>query len=472
MNPKDVPLESFQSKFAADEIEQIFEAMADGVWVCDSTPTLLWINSACEELNSIKREDVCGKSVDELLSSGNFDNDVTHRVLNGKKSITIIQKVKSKRTLLVNGIPIFDDQGNVKFIVGSERDVTELNLLKEQLEQKQALARKIQSELLTMKMQELKMEEIISVSEAMVRVMDTVLRVANFDTTVLLTGPSGSGKSMIAKLIHDGSSRRDKPFLILNCGAIPDLLAEAELFGYSDGAFTGAQKGGKMGLIEAADGGTLFLDEIDSFSLDVQVKLLTFLDTKSFIKVGGRQLQQVDVRLITATNSNLESKVAMGEFRPDLWYRLNVVPIDIPPLAERPDDIGPLITRYINQLSGRYGTKKFINRSAMDILSRYHYPGNVRELENILEHSYVLCQYDQIGTEDLPQNVLDSVNPIRSLQSTTNNLKQALEAVEREYLHSACQNFKTQADIAASLGTSQPSIARLLKKYGFRAGVS
>jgi PAS domain S-box-containing protein len=471
MKPKDVPLDSFQSKFAADEIEQIFDAMADGVWVCDSTPTLLWINSACEELNNIKREDVCGKSVDELLSSGNFDNDVTHRVLNGKKAITIIQKVKSKRTLLVNGMPIFDGEGNVKFVVGSERDVTELNLLKEQLEQKQALARKMQSELLTMKMQELKMEEIISVSESMVRIMDTVLRVANFDTTVLLTGPSGSGKSMIAKLVHDGSSRRDKAFLTLNCGAIPDSLAEAELFGYSDGAFTGAQKGGKMGLIEAADGGTLFLDEIDSFSLDVQVKLLTFLDTKSFIKVGSRQLQQVDVRLIAATNSDLESKVEMGKFRPDLWYRLNVVPIDIPALAQRPDDIGPLTTRYINQLSGRYGTKKSIDRSAMDILSRYHYPGNVRELENILEHSYVLCQSDLIDAEDLPQNVLDSVNPIRSLQSTTNNLNQALEAVEREYLHSACQNFKTQADIAASLGTSQPSIARLLKKHGFKIGV-
>ena len=468
MGQKEDQLENIQRIFAADEMEHIFEAMADGVWVCDSTPRLLWINSACEELNNIRREDVCGKSVDELLSSGNFDTDVTHRVLNGKKSIAIIQKVKSKRTLLVNGTPIFDDQGNVKFVVGSERDVTELNLLKEQLEQKQEFAQKIQSELLTMKMRELKMEEIISASEAMERVMDTVLRVANFDTTVLLTGPSGSGKSMIAKLIHDGSSRREKPFLILNCGAIPDSLAEAELFGYSDGAFTGAHKGGKMGLIEAADGGTLLLDEIDAFSLDVQVKLLTFLDTKSFIKVGSRQLQQVDVRLIAATNSDLESRVAMGKFRADLWYRLNVVPIEVPALAERPDDIVPLIAHFIQQLSSRYGTKKSVDRSALDVLSRYHYPGNVRELENILEHSYVLCQSSQIGTEDLPQNVIDTVNPIRSLQSTTKNLKQALEAVEREYLYTACQQHKTQVDIATSLGTSQPSVARLLKKHGFR----
>ncbi|MGI9316611.1 MAG: sigma-54 interaction domain-containing protein [bacterium] len=468
MSQKETQLENIQQIFAAEELQQIFEAMADGVWVCDSTPRLLWINSACEELNNIRREDVCGKSVDELLSSGNFDTDVTHQVLNGKKPIAIIQKVKSKRTLLVNGIPIFDDQGNVKFVVGSERDVTELNLLKEQLEQKQALAKKIHSELLTMKMRELKTKEIISASESMERVMDTVLRIANFDTTVLLTGPSGSGKSMIAKLIHDGSSRRDHPFMILNCGAVPESLAEAELFGYSDGAFTGAQKGGKIGLIEAADGGTLFLDEIDAFSLDVQVKLLTFLDTRSFIKVGSRQLQQVDVRLVTATNSDLEAKVEMGKFRSDLWYRLNVVPIAIPALSERQDDIVPMIALFIKQLSDRYGTEKTIDKSAVDILSRYHYPGNVRELENILEHSYVLCQSDKISTEDLPDNVLDTVNPIRSLQSTTKDLKQALEAVEREYLYTACQNHKTQVEIAASLGTSQPSVARLLKKHGFR----
>ena len=472
MNQNKTQIESIQGIFAASELEQIFEAMADGVWVCDSTPTLLWINSACEDLNNIKREDVCGKSVDELLSYGNFDKDVTHRVLSEKKPVAIIQKVKSKRTLLVNGIPIFDDQGNIKYVVGSERDVTELNLLKEQLEQKHEITKKIQSELLSMKMRELKMEEIVSTSEAMERVMDTVLRVADFDTTVLLTGPSGSGKSLIAKLVHDGSSRRDKPFLILNCGAIPDSLAEAELFGYTDGAFTGAQKGGKSGLIEAADGGTLLLDEIDAFSLDVQVKLLTFLDTKSFIKLGSRQVSQVDVRLIAATNSNLEAKVEAGSFRSDLWYRLNVVPVKIPGLADRPDDIVPLITRYIRKLSSQHGSKKTIDRHAMDVLSRYHYPGNVRELENILEHSYVLCSSDEISTADLPQNVLDTVALNRSIRATTDNLKQALETVEREYLFSACQRYKTQSDIAAALGTSQPSVARLLKKHDIRIETS
>jgi len=462
-------LETIQNVFATGELEQIFEAMADGVWVCDATPTLLWVNSACEALNDIKREDVCGKSVDELLDRGNFDTDVTHRVLREKKPVAIIQKVLSNRTLLVNGVPIFDSAGKVKFVVGSERDVTELNLLREEIEQKQEIARKIQSELLSMKMRDLKLQEIVSVSEPMERVMETVLRVANFDTTVLLTGPSGSGKSMIAKLIHDGSDRREKPFLTLNCGTVPGSLAEAELFGYTDGAFTGAQRGGKIGLIEAAEGGTLFLDEIDAFPLDIQVKLLTFLDAKSFIKVGGRKIQQVDVRLIAATNSDLETLVQEGRFRDDLWYRLNVVPIKLPALVERPDDILPLIGHYMKRLTERHGVAKTIGRNVIDVLTRYHYPGNVRELENILEHSFVMCQSNEITVNDLPQNVLDTPSSVRAIPKNTRNLKQALESVERECLKSACIRHTTQTDIARFLGTSQPTVARLLKKHKLRS---
>jgi PAS domain S-box-containing protein len=462
-------LETVQNIFATGELEQIFEAMADGVWVCDATPTLLWINSACEALNDIKREDVCGKSVDELLDRGNFDTDVTHRVLREKKPVAIIQKVLSNRTLLVNGVPIFDAAGNVKFVVGSERDVTELNLLREEIEQKQEIARKIQSELLSMKMRDLKLQEIVSVSDSMEHVMETVLRVANFDTTVLLTGPSGSGKSMIAKLIHDGSDRRERPFMTLNCGTVPGPLAEAELFGYTDGAFTGAQRGGKSGLIEAAEGGTLFLDEIDAFTLDIQVKLLTFLDAKSFIKVGGRKVQQVDVRLIAATNSDLEVLVQEGRFRSDLWYRLNVVPIEMPALVDRPDDILPLIGHYMKRLSGRHGVAKTIDRNVIDVLTRYHYPGNVRELENILEHSFVMCQSNEITVNDLPQKVLDTTSPVRAIAKNARNLKQALESVEREYLKSACIRHATQSDIARFLGTSQPTVARLLKKHKLRS---
>lgn len=452
----------------SNQLLSVIEAMTDGVWVCDSNMTLLWINSACEELNEIKRENVCGRTVDELLGEGNFDTDVTHQVLKNKKSVAIIQQVKSGRTLLVNGVPVFDENGDVSLVVGSERDLTELNLLKNELEENLQINSRIHSELLALKLRDLKMKKIVAASEAMEQVMDTVFRVANFDTTVLLNGASGSGKSMMARVLHDGSARRDKPFLSLNCGAIPPTLVEAELFGYAGGAFTGALKSGKVGLIEAADGGTLFLDEIDAFPLEMQVKLLTFLDAKSFIRVGDTKVQQVDVRLIIATNKNLKEKVEAGEFREDLWFRLSVVPIKLPTLQERKEDLPVLISRVQEDLSEKFGIKKKLDQDAAEILTRYSFPGNVRELENILEHAYVLCDGDRISVKDLPENVKETALPSRVPINDSATLDTAIQEVEYDFLKKACHRYHRQIDVANAIGVSQPTVARLLRKHGIK----
>lgn len=453
--------------FGADQIRQlvsIFEAMADGVWVCDATPRLLWINSACEQLNDIKREEVCGKTVEELLVQGNYDADVTSRVLRERRPVAINQKVRSGRTLLVNGVPVFGDDGEITYVVGSERDLTELNLLREELDRNHQLNRKINSELLAMKLRDLKMKEIVAESEAMARAMETALRVADFDATVLLTGPTGSGKSLIARVIHEGSSRHDRPFMSLNCGAIPQTLIEAELFGYVTGAFTGAQKGGKSGLIEVADGGTLFLDEIDAFPLDVQVKLLTFFDTQGFIRVGGTKVHSVDVRIITATNQDLGEYVKSGKFREDLWFRLNVVPLALPALRERREDIPPLVHNILDRLGARYGIAHHVSPEVLELLCRYDFPGNVRELENVLERGFVLSRREEIGVDDLPSEVRQAVLPQRELWQAP-SLRHAVEALERDWLAHACRKHHRQVDVAEQLSVSQATVARLLKKH-------
>jgi PAS domain S-box-containing protein len=442
--------------------------MHDGVWVCDTTPRLLWMNSACEILNDIRREEVCGKLVDELLEAGNFDHDVTRRVLRERRAVAINQKVKSGRTLLVNGVPVFDEQGNIVYVVGNERDLTELNVLRHELSQSLQLSRRMQSELLALKKQDLQMREIVAESEAMERALDTAMRAAQFDSTILLTGPSGSGKSLIASFIHGSSRRREAPFLSLNCGAIPQSLLEAELFGYVRGAFTGAHKDGKLGLIEAAEGGTLFLDEIDAFPSEIQVKLLTFLDTRHIIRVGDTRPRQVDVRLIAATNRDLEAAVAAGGFREDLWFRLNVVPVALPPLSERPEDIPPLVHRWLAHLEKRHSVHRGISPEALEVLCHYAYPGNVRELQNILENCFVLCQSEAIGIRDLPRAVRDAL-PHRGAAAKAPRLADALDHAERACLERACALHGRQADIAAELGVSQPSVARLLKKHGVKA---
>lgn len=461
------PLNFLYQPVSLELVFQVLEAMTDGVWVCDAKETLVWVNSACEQLNDIRRDQVCGKTVDQLQGQGNYDRDVTHQVLKARKPSAIIQKVRSGRTLLVHGVPVFDDSGEVSLVVGTERDLTELNALREQIDRSRGIQEKMQSELTALSIERFGSDNLVANSGPMQRVLDICLRVANFDSTVLLTGETGTGKSMIAGFIHKSSDRKDKPFLSLNCGAIPEGLIEAELFGYADGAFSGSKKGGKPGLIEAADGGTLLLDEVDSFSMDLQVKLLTFLDTQSFIRVGDTKVREVNVRLIVATNQDLNEHVRRGEFRSDLLYRLNVLPIALPPLRERLEDLPSLAQLVLKRLSDRYGTKRVLSSDALDVLCRFDYPGNIRELENILERVFVLATDECIQVGDLPGHLTEGL--ILSHENTSDqSFQSALRNLEHQYLKAACQKHTRQMGIAHELGVSQSTVARMLKKHGLK----
>lgn len=449
------------------QLAAIFEVMSDGVWVCDAETRLLYVNAACEALNQIDRRGVVGKTVRELLDLGNFDSDVTSRVLASRRPVVINQKVKSGRTLLVHGEPVFDAAGAIAYVVGTERDLTELIHLREELEASRATIDTMKSELLRLRLAEWHAGGLVANSAAMTRVLEMAARAAGFDTTVLLTGPTGTGKSTIARVIHDASARKTGAFVPLNCGAVPPTLIEAELFGYAPGAFSGANPKGKPGLVDAADGGTLFLDEVDACPPELQVKLLTFLDSRTFFRVGETKPRSVNVRVIAATNADLAQKVAERAFREDLRFRLMVLPIAIPALRDRPEDVPPLVRRTLDNLNQRYGISLSIGRDAFDALCAYPFPGNVRELQNILERAMVMCDGGTIRLGDLPPEMAGTAP---AGPTDDGSLAAALDRAERATLLAALRHCRRQQDLAAALGVSQPTIARLLRKHGLRAG--
>ncbi|MGE5587490.1 MAG: sigma 54-interacting transcriptional regulator [Clostridia bacterium] len=315
---------------------------------------------------------------------------------------------------------------------------------------------------------------VIAYSVEMGRVLQLAAKVAPVNTTVLLLGESGVGKEVVARFIHSTGPRRRGPFVNINCGAIPATLLESELFGYESGAFTGARREGKPGMVEAASGGTLFLDEISELPPDLQVKLLQLIQERKLVRVGGVKPLGVDIRIIAATNRDLAAMVGRGEFRADLFYRLNVVPITIPPLRERPDDVIPLIYHFLNRYNEAHGYEKTINEQAREILTRYSWPGNVRELENLIERLVVTVEGDEIGAADLPQHVFEEggARPPRVVVGGIMPLRQATEEVERQIIERALSEERSTYSMAKLLGVNQSTVVRKIKKYlGSRSAV-
>ena len=281
----------------------------------------------------------------------------------------------------------------------SERDITEIDGLQRELEKQEAIKDGFRDQMLAMQQAELESQQIIARSPSMIRTLQQSMKVAKADSSVLILGESGVGKGLIADLIHKNSARSEQPLIKINCGAIPESLIEAELFGYEKGAFTGARTGGKPGHFELADGGTLFLDEVAELPLSSQVKLLRFLEDGRITRLGDTRGRTLNVRILAATHQDMEKLVEQGKFRLDLYYRLNVIPLQVPAVRERIDCIIPLIRHYIEKFSDQIGASKHLSRSALDALSAYPYPGNVRELMNICERLVVMSDTELI---DLP----------------------------------------------------------------------
>ncbi len=294
-----------------------------------------------------------------------------------------------------------------------------------------------------------------------------IYKIAPYDTSVLFMGESGVGKSEYARMIHRESHRKDGPLIIIDCGAIPANLLESELFGYEKGAFTGAISNGKKGLIEMGDKGTVFLDEIGELPPTLQVKLLKVLQDKKIMRVGGTAAYDIDFRLISATNRNLKEEVKSGEFRKDLYYRINVITIEIPPLRERKDDIEVFATHFCNMLNSKYNTNKEFSPECLEIMTKYSWPGNIRELQNVIEALVITLEEDIIDKESLPNEVLAKLdeNSHGKYEIGKMPLKTILEMVEREIILEAYEKYKTTTKVAEILGISQASVSLKLKKY-------
>lgn len=308
---------------------------------------------------------------------------------------------------------------------------------------------------------------IVAYSVEMGCVLQLATKVAPVNSTILILGESGVGKEVVARFIHRQSRRRGGPFVNINCGAIPASLLESELFGYESGAFTGARREGKPGMIEVASGGTLFLDEISELPSDLQVKLLQVIQERRLTRVGGVKPIEVDIRIIAATNRDLPAMVQKGEFRADLFYRLNVVPITVPPLRERPDDVIPLIYHFLDRLNKIHEYHKTISEEAREILAAYSWPGNVREVENLIERLVVTVEGEEITAADLPQYVHEGGIADRAGVKVGGvmPLRKAVEEVERQLIELALAEHRSTYKIAALLGVNQSTVVRKIKKY-------
>jgi PAS domain S-box-containing protein len=445
--------------------EELLNALHDGVYITDGQGKTLKVNQAYERLTGLSGADLLGRQMQELVKSGLISQSASLRVLQDGKPTSVMQSLSQGKKLLVSATPILAADQSIRYVVSTVRDMTELLRMKRERDELQQLKqlRNSTARLHAGQRDNLLQSPLMADQEVSGRVFALARQVADCDVKVLLQGETGVGKTLVAQFIHNASGRAKEPFLALNCGALPENLIEAELFGYAPGAFTGAGTKGKRGLLELAHNGTLFLDEIGDLPLAVQVKLLKVIEENRFIPVGGLELKEVDVRIISATHHDLKQQVAEGKFRADLYYRLNVVPISIPALRERSEEIGPLLEYYLAHFNQRYSRQAQCSLEALELLGEYAWPGNIRELINVVERLVVTCNSQVIEALDLPEDIID--RQARNTDDSRLPLRKVLENAERQAIRAALQVHKTTRLAAKALGVSQATVVQKMKRW-------
>jgi PAS domain S-box-containing protein len=453
------------------ELDAIIDSVYEGIYITDGEANTLRINKAYTRMTGIRPEEVIGKNMKNLVEKGIYSESVTLHVLERKAPVTILHQIKGTQKCLITGNPIFDDQKEVIRVVTTVRDVTELNKLEKKLEAVEDISQKYHLEVQHLRQQQMQQTDLVEHSAAMKRVLSLSHKAAQVDSTVLISGATGVGKEMIAKFIHKNSPRREAPFINVNCAAIPETLLESELFGYEKGAFTGARNTGKPGMFELADSGTIFLDEIGDLPHNLQAKLLRVLQDKAVLRIGGTKPKQLDVRILAASNLELEKLVAEGAFRQDLYYRLNVIPVVIPPLNARREEIPYLAKHFLERYNRRHGQQKTFSDSAIDALMQNAWPGNVRELKNLVERLVVIGAEDVITRDHIVGSGYEGTDTLAPLPSGKQVLlKDAVAALEQRLIANALAEKGSTRKAARWLGVSQPTVIRKAKRYGIDTG--
>lgn len=471
------------------ELEMILQKSSDNIVITDGEGVILQSSSNFQRIYGIPVADILGRSVQELQQNNILRPSVTLEVLKEKKEVQLMQKTDSGLQVMASGFPIFNRDGDIARVISFSRDLTDLQMLQQEYE---LLQKRLFSVAATDDEQNEKIAGLAFRSRAVREIIQLIRRIAGSQASVLFQGESGVGKTAFARLIHQLSERKSAPFIEVNCSAIPENLFESEMFGYAPGSFSGALRQGKAGLIESADGGTLFLDEVGELPQAMQAKLLKVLQDGYVTRVGSVEPIKTDFRLITASNRQLSEMVQSGEFRLDLFYRVNVVPIHIPALRERKEDIPVLAQHILEKLNQRYQQKKLLPQPLLAKLSQSDWPGNIRELENIIERCYVaspgeflqnvesgispaqpgVFPNDRLGFDGDPS--LDEAlmgndlggEGLTDRNLTGKGLKEILEEVERQVLIKAAAKSQSTYELAERLQISQPSTVRKLQKYG------
>ncbi|WP_283749544.1 sigma 54-interacting transcriptional regulator [Bacillus mycoides] len=472
---EDMAMEIEYIKDLNKDLHAILSSIYDEILVVNHKGELIrYSETVINDFWGSNLKDLLGKNLLDLEKKGLFSPSVTRLVLEKQKKVSVVQETKSGRKILAVGNPVFNENGELHRIIIASRDITEATRLKTELHEIKKISEQYKKELDDFKNKDRFLKKLIYCSPKMEQIINQAKKIADFSSNVLISGESGVGKEVIAQAIHQLGNRSSKPFLKLNCGAIPETLLESELFGYTKGAFTGADKNGKEGYFKRADQGILFLDEIGEMPLHLQVKLLRVLQEQEVIPIGSTTPMKINVQIIAATNKSLEKMVESGTFREDLFYRLNVIPLRVPSLRERMEDVPVLAFHFLQQLNEKYNKNYHLTPDALSLLEFYSWPGNVRELQNMIERLVVSADDPVIEAEFVSKFLTTGYAFKKSKPVITRvlPLQEALHSVEEQLILLAMKQYKTTTKAAKALGISQSSVSRKYQKIVSEKGIA